>query len=202
MSNLKIITYNQLEDKNLFFKFCQQASHETTQPAHKNMWTSDWESNPDTLIYQIHNRHRYFDSSGDFHLALDGEVIVACSGVYKSSFYNEVAIGGCRTWVSKEYRHLGLPRELFLPLHKKWAIENNCKVIAITFNDYNKNLIETFKRKRFGEHRTVRQSHHLFYNNFNEVNFPVTVQYTKQWIVYEVLDLSFNFNWNSIEYLD
>lgn len=199
MSELTLIEYDQLADKNLFFKFCQHASQEISQPAHTNMWAADWQTRPDTLVYQILNRHRYFDTSGKFHLALDGGVIVACSGVYKSAFSNEVALGGCRTWISKKYRHLGLPRELFLPAHKKWAIDNDCKAIAITFNDYNKNLIETFKRKRLGEKRSPRQPHHLFYDNFNEVDFPVNVQYTKQWLIYEKIDPLFVFNWNIIK---
>jgi hypothetical protein len=198
MSDIRLLTYDKLENKNLFFEFCQQASQEINQPAHTNMWADNWQTRPDTLIYQIYNRHRYFDNGGRFHLALDGGVIVACSGVYKSAFSNEVAFGGCRTWISKEYRHLGLPREIFLPAHKQWAIDNNCKVIAITFNDYNKNLIETFKRKRLGEARSPRQPHHLFYSNFNEVDFPVVIQYTRQWVIYEKLDVTFEFDWTSI----
>ena len=52
---------------------------------------------------------------------------------------------------------------------------------------------------RLGEKRTARQPYHLFYNNFNEVEFPVTIQYTKQWIIYEKLDPNFDFNWISIQ---
>jgi hypothetical protein len=166
------------------------------------MWVEDWHTKSNTLIHQIYNRHRYFETSGAFHLAIKNETIVACSGVYRSEFSNEVAIGGCRTWVTKDYRHLGLPRELFLPMHKQWAIDNNCKAIAITFNDYNKNLIETFKRKRLGETRSPRQLHHLFYNNFNVIDFPLNIQYTKQWIAYEQLNLNFMFDWNTIRWKD
>ena len=32
-----------------------------------------------------------------------------------------------------------------LPLHKRWAIENKCEIIALSFNEYNKNIIEIFK---------------------------------------------------------
>jgi hypothetical protein len=87
-------------------------------------------------------------------------------------------------------------------MHKQWAIDNNCKAIAITFNDYNKNLIETFKRKRLGETRSPRQLHHLFYNNFNVIDFPLNIQYTKQWIAYEQLNLNFMFDWNTIRWKD
>jgi hypothetical protein len=43
-----------------------------------------------------------------------------------------------------------------------------------------------------------RQSHHLFYNGAIEVDFPVTIQYTKQWVMYEQLDPSFVFDWTII----
>ena len=55
-----------------------------------------------------------------------------------------------------------------------------------------------WKRIRFGEKRTPRQSHHLFYNGVNELEFPVTIQNTKQWLMYEKIDSSFEFNWNTI----
>ena len=99
----------------------------------------------------------------------------------------------------KKYRNKSLPREILLPAQKKWAQDRNSGAIGLTFNDYNKNLIYAWKRKRLGELRTPRQSHHLFYNNFNEVDFPVTIQYTKQWIIYEKLDPTFNFDWSTIK---
>ena len=77
---------------------------------------------------------------------------------------------------------------------------NECKYSE---NEYNKNLIQVFKRRRFGENKeriNNRQPHHLFYNGINELDFPVTIQHTKQWIIYENLDPSFNFDWSTIKY--
>jgi hypothetical protein len=45
---------------------------------------------------------------------------------------------------------------------------------------------------------TARQPHHLFYNGAIEVKFPVTIQYTKQWVLYEKLDPRFEFDWQII----
>jgi hypothetical protein len=33
-----------------------------------------------------------------------------------------------------------------------------------------------------------------------EVNFPVTIQYTPQWVIYEKIDKDFEFDWGSIIY--
>jgi hypothetical protein len=81
----------------------------------------------------------------------------------------------------------------------KLAIKNKCKQVALTFNDYNKNIIAIWKRTRLGEKRTPREPRHMFYSNFNEVPFPVTIQYTSQLVIYEKLDEEWAFNWHTIK---
>ena len=198
--NYTILTYTDLSinQRDIFFNFLKEANKETTQPAHENMWNNDWKNKNNTLPYLLEYTNR-FTSGGKYHVIFDGDQIVGCSGVYTSAFCKELAIGGTRTWVSKEYRHLSVAREVLLPAEKSWAIENNFKAIAICFNDYNKNMTKIWKRVRLGEKRTPRQLHHMFFNGVNELEFPVTIQYTKQWIMYEKLDPTFDFNWESIK---
>ena len=86
--------------------------------------------------------------------------------------------------------------------HKKWCINRNIKLIALTFNDYNKNIIQIFKRNRLGESNArvnKREPNNLFYNGIEEVEFPVIIQHTPQWVIYEKLDKSFNFDWATIK---
>jgi len=125
--------------------------------------------------------------------------IIGCGGIYLSGFDPTFALAGCRTWMHRDHRNRSLPREILLPAHKQWAKDRNARAVGITFNDYNKNLISTWKRTRLGEERLPRQPYHLFYDNFNEVEFPVIIQYTKQWVIYETLDSTFNFDWDSIK---
>jgi hypothetical protein len=75
------------------------------------------------------------------------------------------------------------------------------KIVMLTFNEYNKNLIQVFKRKRLGEkiNRNARKPHHLFYNGLNEIQFPISIQYTKQWGIYEKLS-DWDFDWSTIRY--
>jgi hypothetical protein len=195
----KIISYQELtpNQNQTFFEFLREARNETTQPAHENMWDDDWNNNPSTLPYLLENTTR-FTIGGKYHIAFDGDNIIGCSGIYTSAFCPDLAIAGTRSWIKKEYRNLLLSREFLLPVEKAWAIENKFKAIAICFNDYNKNLIKLWHRIRLGEKRTPRQSHHLFYNGVNELEFPVTIQYTKQWVMYEKLDPLFEFDWSTI----
>ena len=194
----QISKFNIQTDCQDFFKFCKEASLETSQPAAANMWDDDWQNQKHTLPYIITNVKRFAEPSGEFFLLRDNNKIIGCSGVYISEFSKDVAVAGCRTWISPEYRNQSLPREYLLPAHKEWAIKNNCKAIALTFNDYNKNIIKIWKRIRFGETRIPRDSYHMFYKNFNEVAFPVNIQYTPQWVIYEQLDNSFDFDWQTI----
>ena len=187
-----------LNQRDNFFKFLQEASKETTQPAHENMWDDAWEDKNFTLPYLLEKTDR-FTNNGIYHILFDNDTVVACSGIYTSAFCPELAIAGTRTWVGKEYRNLSLAREYLLPAEKKWAIANKFKGIAICFNDYNKNMTKIWQRVRLGENRSPRQPHHLFYNGVNELEFSVTIQYTKQWIMYEKLDPSFDFDWVSIK---
>ena len=184
--------------KEEFFKFCKESSLQTDAAA-VNMWSDDWQVQTHTLPYILTNTDRYSSPNGEFFIVLDNSKIIGCSGIYFSNFSSNLALAGCRTWVTKEYRNKSLPREILLPAQKKWAQDRNASAIGLTFNEYNKNLISTWKRIRLGEQRTTRQPHHLFYGNFNEVDFPVTIQYTKQWMIYERLDPVFDFDWTTIQ---
>ena len=183
--------------KEIFFNFLQEARKETTQPAHENMWDDDWENKNNTLPYLLEKTDR-FKIGGMYNIVFDNDIVVACSGIYTSAFCPELAIAGTRTWINKDYRNKSIARDT-LATEKAWAIENKFKAVGICFNDYNKNLIKIWKRLRLGEKRTPRQPHHLFYNGVNELEFPVTIQYTKQWIIFEKLDPSFEFDWDTIK---
>jgi GNAT superfamily N-acetyltransferase len=197
---LKLVLFSSV-DIPAFERFCQLASLEINQPAAENMWTKDWTHQSHTLMNVLLIQKRFDLEKGSFFVLYDNKNIVACSGIYKSDFCEDLAIAGCRTWINKEYRNKSIPRDLLLPAQKQWAIDNGIRAIALTFNEYNKNIIATFKRTRIGENAERmhnRQSHHLFYSNFNEVGFLVTIKHTPQWVIYERLDSSFEFNWQTI----
>lgn len=189
------------DQKNSFFNFCQEQSIEK-QPASSNMWSQTWETDPQTLLYVLNYTDRFDYPNGNFTILYDNDTIAACGGIYRSEFSHDLAIAGCRTWIEKRYRNKMIAREFLLPEHKKWAIKTKCKAIGLTFNDYNKNIIYAWKRRRAGETRILRQPHHLFYNNFNEIDFSLNIQHTEQWLVYEKLDTNFSYDWNTIKFVN
>ena len=201
---IKITTYTDLNsnEKSEFFNFLKLASTETQLPAHSNMWDDNWINQNNTLPYVLECTDRFKDDNGQFHIIFSDDEIVACGGVYKSDFNKSVALAGTRTWVKKEYRNHSLLREYMLPIHKSWSIAQGCKIVALCFNDYNKNLIKVFKRARLGENSdriSNRNEQHLFYSGVQELDFPVIIQYTPQWVIYERL-YDWDFDWINIKY--
>lgn len=197
-------TYNNLTDieKVDFFDYLNKTFNSDNSPAVENMWHDDWQNHPNTLPYLLENTNR-FSVNGEFFIIYVDNCIAACGGVYRSDFSPHISIGAVRTWTDKKSRHLSLLRETLFPLSKQWSISSGMKIMILSFNDYNKNLIQVFKRRRIGETEdriSTREPHHLFYNGLCEVEFPLNIQYTKQWVIYEKLDISWDFDWSSIKW--
>lgn len=191
---MQIIPYEKI-DKEKFFDWLKVESLEDSKPAHENMWDDDWINCPNTLPYILEETHRFKLDNGKFFVLVDKDTIVGCSGVYVSNIDFHIAIAGVRTWIAKGYRNQVLLKQYFFPAQRKWSIEQECKQVMLTFNDYNKSLIKIF---RMNKHKRVEGD--LFYLGFNELTFPVTIMNTKQWVVYETLDTNFNFDWKLIEW--
>lgn len=165
------------------------------------MWDNNWSELPNTLPYILTQTDRFTGTNGEFHIVWDGDRIAACGGIQIAPFNNRIALAGIRTWVAREYRNKMVVARHLLPTHKAWALEHNCRQVALTFNEYNKNLTRPFTRTRAGEDGTrisKRTPDMMFYAGVNELDYLVTIQYTPQWVIYERLDPDWEFNWQSI----
>lgn len=186
--------------KKQILEFCKNAFIEKSEPGHVNMWHSDWENVNSTFPYLLYNSNRFANGNGDMFVLFDEEdSIVAVSGVNISDFDSNVALGGVRTWLNKEYRGQFVVGRYLLPEHLRWAKEHGLKTVALTFNDYNKRLIPYFARSGFGI-RKKRNINSMFYNGQHILDFPVTINYTKQWVIYHKIDENYVPDWESIKY--
>jgi hypothetical protein len=198
--DFKIYNYYQF-DKLKFFNFLQTEVKNSKDRAKNNMWHDQWQDHKNTLPFLLEYTNRFKEPNGQFHILTLNDNIIGCGGVYISYFHKEIALCGTRLWMSRKYRNKLIVRETIFPEHKKWSVQNKCKILALCFNDYNKSLIKTFNRIRLGENKTrIKTPYHLFYNGAIEIGFPVKIQNTKQWVIYELLDLNFEFDWSSIRY--
>ena len=193
VKNLKDLTKNQILD------FCIFASSFKEDPAHVNMYHKNWEDHPETLPYLVFISHRFAKGNGEFFVLLEDEKIIGISGIHISAFDKNVALGGVRTWLPKKYRGKFLVGRYLLPRQLAWAKQQHLKTIALTFNEYNKNLIPYFTRTGVSISKK-RNPNSMFYKGVNVVNFPCNIQYTKQWIIYDKIDLDYEPDWESIRW--
>jgi len=201
----RIESYQKLsnQEKIDFFKFCENESKETSQPSSINMWDEDWASKENTLLYLLEKTKKFHRNRGEMFILYYCDQVIACGGVCKSNVSDLIAIGGVRTWVTKEYRNNSILREYLLPVHKKWAIDRGYKQLALSFNKHNNNIIQIFKRNRLAEkagRTNSREPHHLFYNGLKEIPYSINLYDTEQWVIYEELDPSWSFDWTAIAY--
>lgn len=193
---MKTVSYYSLTkiQQEEFFNYLAQIKDPS--PAFENMWDSDWANKPNTLPYLLEKTNKFNAPNGDYFVIYDDNAVVGMGGVYYSNVNKFIAIAGVRTWVNPVYRNRALLKEHLLPYHRAWAVKNNCRQVALTFNDYNKNIVQIFKRNRAG---TPRLEHNLFYNGLEELSFPVIIQKTPQWVIYEKLNKDWEFNWATIQ---
>jgi hypothetical protein len=191
-----------LTHKTEIFNFCKQAFEEKSQPSHTNMWHDDWENVTSTLPYLIYKGNRFTNNNGDMFILLNNSnKILGISGVNVSDFDANVALGGVRSWLNADLRGKFVIGRNFLPIHLKWAKDHAMKAMALTFNDYNKKLINNFKRSGLGI-KKQRNPDSMFYNGHHYVDFPVSINYTKQWVVYHKIDEEYHPNWESIRFTE
>ena len=177
--------------------FCGYASTFTNDPAHVNMYHKNWEDRPETLPYLIYISERFRDNNGDFYVLKIDNVIKAISGVQISPFDTNVAMAGIRSWIDPSLRAKMYIGHHLLPLHLSWAKEKDLKTILLSFNGYNKRLMNYFKRSGMGVPKQ-RNETRLFNNGVHEVPFSVDIQYTEQWVLYHKIDESYEPNWKKI----
>jgi len=186
-------------DKEHFFNFCQQAFLDTAQPAHTNMWSDTWQTETHTLPYLLEIENRFSDPKGKFFVIYYNTDIIGCSGIYQSDFNQHVCIAGIRSWINSDHRGKFLLGKYLFPEQVRWAKQHNYKQIVITFNEYNVNLKNIFLRTGVGVKKN-RQVDSLFYTGIHQVDFPVTIKHTKQWILYQKLDENWDFDYSQIKH--
>ena len=180
MNELKLVHLTKSSDQ--FRKFCEEAAT-YNEPAAENM------ENVPSLI------ETRFTGRGAMFVVMDGKSIVGCSGCYLSDFSPYVGLLGVRSWLQPKYRALQVIRNLVLPAQRSWAIERGVMLVALSFNEYNSNLIHLFERQIVK--RVPRSHSHMFYRGMNTLPYPVLIQNTPQWVLYEKLS-NWDFNWESI----
>ena len=199
-----IVPFSKVTDREGYFKkvleWCDRISKEDEKPAAYNMRIDNWENEKDTLAHILWNKTR-FDGRGEYFFLEYRGRIIAGSGIYRSDFHNQVAIGGVRAFINKEFRSQFLLARHVLPAQLAWATPKDYKAILLTFNDYNKNMIKMFTKTGLGVKKN-RTPDMLFYNGVHVIDYPILIKNVPQWAIYHKIDESFDFNWQTIKAAD
>ena len=193
-----------LED---IFTFCKKCELDTKKPASQNMAFSNWENTNHTLLYLLFKTDRFSNGNGTFSFIYDNNEIVASSGAYRSEFDPTVVIGGVRVWKMANHRGSMVVAEHIMPLHIQWARDNNAKIFALTFNEYNKRVMQSMNRQ--GKYEKIKHKYFLFgslastfYREFIPLDYPVLIQNTKQYVIYKNLEDGYEPLWPKINSVD
>ena len=73
---MELINYYNLTNVQhaMFVKFLQECHNEISQPAHVNMYSFDWETKNNTLLYILEKTDRFF-KNGEYYRELEDKVI-------------------------------------------------------------------------------------------------------------------------------
>lgn len=189
---------------NDIFTFCKECELDVAKHASQNMAFTNWENKPNTLLYILLKTNRFKNGNGIFSFIYDNNKIIASSGAYKAEFDSNVIIGAVRAWKMPNYRGSIVVAEHIMPIHLKWAVDNHGKVFALTFNEYNKNVMMSMNRQ--GKYAKAKNKYFLFgskssnfYREFLPLPFKVMIQNTEQYVIYRNLVDGYEPLWPKIE---
>jgi GNAT superfamily N-acetyltransferase len=152
-------------------------------PAAKNYDIVDWHHKNDTLLYAFFNKKR-FDV---FNILHHNGTPIAMSGAY---VFNHVPIIGVRTFTHPDYRgggHWCQARHI-LPAQIDYYENLGYKKVWLTFNSYNKKLINFLKRMSEGKASHMGGGPKTIYKNLKWYDEPQVIQYTDQIIAELIIE--------------
>ena len=188
---MKIVDSNNV-DLNKLIVFCKDAIDDSI-PGSVNLDTVNWENKPHTLLHTLIKEKRFNSESRSNYLLLEkGDHYIAGSGFYPLKNDHNVCILSTRTYVIKTERGKLLNGYFLLPEQIKLAKELNYKSLILTFNEYNLWLKKSIHRASFNQSKFAGLKIPDSYKNWKPLDYPVTIQYTKQWCLYQHLDDSYD----------
>ena len=204
----KIVPFTKLNAPGHYIKtkvvpWCEEISIESHpnpakgSPAAYNMGALNWMDRDETLANILWNKKRFYKGNGQYYFLEKDTAIIAGSGIHRSEFCHDIALGSVRSFVNKEYRGYHLLGDILWPAQLAWATRNNYKMILITVNKYNRGLLNIIKRTGVG-HQKNRTTEKFFHNGVVNVPFPIEIKGITQWAIGHRIDEAYEFDWELV----
>lgn len=162
------------EQHTRLIKLCEDAYY-LKESAYENYDVSDWQNKPHTLLNLLYFKKRF----ELFNLVLtDDKKPIAMSGTY---LWEDTPIIGVRAFTHPDYRGGGnwcQARHIF-PKQIDWWEQKGYDKVWLTFNDYNKKLVNFLRRMSAGKASTFGGPREI-YKNLEWFNEPKEIQFTMQ----------------------
>jgi hypothetical protein len=135
------------------------------------------------LGYIVNNRSRWTKETGRIDLLLDRGRIVGISAVETSSLSGAFGSGGNRCWLLPEYRSHNEITQYLLASNLQWCTDRDHVGMILTFNDYNKWIYNTIKKRIKGQASALGSVWSAWWNNCVPFERQLNVFNTPQWAV-------------------
>lgn len=138
---------------------------------------------PAGLGYIVNNKSRWTRETGQIDLLLDSGRIVGVSAVETSSLSSVFGSGGNRCWLLPKYRVHNEITKYLLSSNLQWCQDHNHVGMILTFNDYNKWIYTTIKKRIRGQAGALGPVWSTWWNDCVPFERQLNVFNTPQWAV-------------------
>jgi hypothetical protein len=138
---------------------------------------------PAGLGHLVTNRSRWTRDTGRIDLLLDSGRIVGVSAVETSSLSSAFGNGGNRCWLLPKYRVHNEITKYLLASNLQWCTEQQHAGMILTFNDYNKWIYTTIKKRTTGQAGALGPVWSNWWNDCIPFEHQLNVFSTPQWAV-------------------
>lgn len=162
----------------LYKDFLAEISNDNS-PALINMGYNE----PSGLAYIAKNNIRWTSSTGRIDLLLADNRIVGVSAVETSSVSNAFSSGGNRCWLLPKYRSNNEITKYLLASNVQWSTQHGHVGMILTFNNYNKWIYNTIKKRIAGKSSSLGSIWSNWWNDCIPFERQINIHYTPQWAV-------------------
>jgi hypothetical protein len=166
----------------LYKKFLGEISDDDT-PAIANMGYDS----PAGLGYIVNNQSRWLKDTGRIDLLFDNGRIVGISAVETSSLSSVFGSGGNRCWLLPKYRSANEITKYLLASNLQWCADQQHTGMILTFNNYNKWIYSTIKKRTQGHAGALGTVWSTWWNDCVPFEHQLNVFNTPQWAVVKPL---------------
>ena len=167
---------------------CRFIEHElATTPLHPASSNMDHTA-PAGFLFNLEKKLRWTSTHGEISMLVYDNTIVGVSCVEVSEIHPLLAVGGIRCWINKKHRLHNQPTVHLLSANLQWAEKNQMHAMMLTFNDYNKIIYDSIKRKSQHKGAGLSKIWSNWWNNCLPIDYPIMIKNTKQWCILKPID--------------